>query len=416
MNISSPQEQFTQKPETKPAASGQESVFNIDELFFSRTDDRGVIQSFNSVFSRISEYPDDTLRGAPHKIIRHGDMPKAVFWLIWDTLKSGKSITGYVKNSSKSGRYYWVYAIITPVAGGYLSVRMKPTSPMLTMVTDLYQKILRHEREDGLSPEQSAELLIKELQAKGFDDYADFQAQALVAEFQARERALSRTPFHALTQAVKVADAERTICNKIASIADELNQGAIYILNMKLQATKLGPDRAAIDAIANNYDLILADIKNGITRLKTIMADASTSNFSHRKESQILLCASSIMAEVVQNFGAGDEPMTPEERAQECAFLQKLHTSFADHSKTSVSNMINECRQVVRHMDNLRQTLLGLSSVRVSLRVETNRLGAKARALDGLISDIDQSHQRVAKDLEHVFETANSFSSLVTDA
>jgi len=154
----------------------------------------------------------------------------------------------------------------------------------------------------------------------GFDDYMDFQAHALVTEFQARENALGRTPFNALTNAIRVAEAERMICDKIASITDELAQGAIYILNMKLQAVKLGRDRAAIDAISNNYDLILGDIKSGITRLKSIMSDASTSNFSSRKESQILLCASSIMAEVVQNFDQGDEPMTTEERERESAY------------------------------------------------------------------------------------------------
>ena len=204
------------------------------------------------------------------------------------------------------------------------------------------------------------------------------------------------------------------ICDKIASITDELAQGAIYILNMKLQAVKLGRDRAAIDAISNNYDLILGDIKSGITRLKSIMSDASKSNVSARKESQILLCASSIMAEVVQNFDQGVEPMTREERERESAYLRNLHAAFSNKSTASLSAMMDECRQVLGRMDSLRQTLLGLSAVRVSLRVETNRLGERARGLDSLISEIDQSHQRVQNDLEQVFETASHFSSAIT--
>lgn len=414
MTRSIQQERSIEKSEAKTANFNQESIFKIDELFFSRTDNRGVIEAFNSVFSRISEHADDALRGAPHKVIRHSDMPKAVFWLIWDTLKAGKPITGYVKNRAKSGRYYWVYAVIAPVDGGFLSVRMKPTSPMLATVAELYKKILRLERENGLSPEKSAAVLLQEIQSMGFDDYMDFQAHALVTEFQARENALGRTPFNALTNAIRVAEAERMICDKIASITDELAQGAIYILNMKLQAGKLGRDRAAIDAISNNYDLILGDIKSGITRLKSIMSDASTSNFSSRKESQILLCASSIMAEVVQNFDQGDEPMTTEERERESAYLRNLHAAFSNKSTASVSAMMDECRQVLGRMDSLRQTLLGLSAVRVSLRVETNRLGERARGLDSLISEIDHSHQRVQNDLEQVFETASHFSSAIT--
>lgn len=383
-----------------------ESPFQVHELFFSRTDERGVIQAFNGVFSRIAEYPDDSLRGAPHKIIRHSHMPKAVFWLIWDTLKSGKPISGYVKNRSKSGKYYWVYAIIAPIPGGYLSVRMKPTSETLGVVSELYAKILRQEREDGASPEESAGNLLHEIQALGFDDYADFQAHALVTEFQARERELGRKPYRGLTRAIRVTEAKKTICDRLTDITTELAQGTIYILNMKLQATKLGKDRAAVDAIANNYDLILADIKTGITRLKSIMAEATGSNFKQAKESQFLLCASSIMSEVVENFAKEDQPMTTEEQSHEAATLKSLHETYVGQSNAAVLKMMDQCRQVTGGMDSLRQTLLGLSAVRVSLRVETRRLGEKARGLDSLISDIDQSHMRVQDHLEQVFDIA----------
>lgn len=390
-----------------------ESPFQIDELFFSHTDERGVIQAYNSVFARISEYPDDVLNGAPHKVIRHPDMPKGVFWLIWDTIKAGNPITGYVKNRSKSGKYYWVYAIIAPIEGGFLSVWMKPTSPTFEVATELYSKLLQHEREDGLSPEASAELLIKELQAKGFDDYADFEAHALIAEYQSRERQLGRLAFGPLTQAIRVAEAQRTICEKITSITEELGQGKIYILNMKLQATKLGKDRAAIDAIANNYDLILEDINTGINRLKRIMAEAVDSNFKQSKQSQILLCAASIMSEVVHTFGKSEEPIDVAVRTHEAEILDRLHDSQVGKSNEAVSVMMDQCRQVLSRMDSLRQTLLGLSAVRVSLRVETNRLGEKARDLDSLIADIDASHLRVHNNLETVFETASALQSAI---
>lgn len=398
----------------KTFETDQESPFQIDELFFSRTDERGVIQAFNTVFTRISEYPEDALRGAPHKLIRHSDMPKAVFWLIWDTLKSGKPVSGYVKNRARSGKYYWVYALILPIPGGYLSVRMKPTSPTLGKVQALYKSILQQERDKALSPKDSAALLMQNLTALGFEDYSDFQAHAIVAEFQARERQLGRTPLASLTKALEVAEAQRTICNRIVTIMAELAQGAIYILNMKLKATKLGRDRAAIDAISNNYDLILADIKSGITRLGTLMSDASTANFRQSKESQFLLCASGIMSEVVDTFAKGDEAMTQAEKDRESACLDVLHDAYVTQSNDVVARMENECRQVLGRMDSLRQTLLGLSAVRVSLRVETNRLGEKAKGLDSLIADIDESHKRVQQDLEDVFETAARLQSAIT--
>ncbi|MEM8554727.1 MAG: chemotaxis protein, partial [Pseudomonadota bacterium] len=50
--------------------------FDANELFFSRTDERGVILSGNTVFQRVADYPWDDLLNAPHKIIRHPDMPR----------------------------------------------------------------------------------------------------------------------------------------------------------------------------------------------------------------------------------------------------------------------------------------------------------------------------------------------------
>jgi hypothetical protein len=136
------------------------------------------------------------------------------------------------------------------------------------------------------------------------------------------------------------------------------------------------------------------------------MAEATGSNFKQAKESQFLLCASSIMAEVVENFAKEDQPMTGEEQSHEATTLKSLHESYVDQSNAAVLKMMDQCRQVTGGMDSLRQTLLGLSAVRVSLRVETRRLGEKARGLDSLISDIDESHMRVQDHLEQVFDIA----------
>ena len=96
-----------------------ESRFEFNELFFSRTDESGIIKFGNSVFQRVSVYEWDELLNKPHKIIRNPDTPRAVFRLLWDSIKSGSPIGAYVKNRAKDGRYYWVFAIVTPVEGGY---------------------------------------------------------------------------------------------------------------------------------------------------------------------------------------------------------------------------------------------------------------------------------------------------------
>ena len=144
-----------QKRQEQRPASG-EAPFDLDEVFFSRTDERGVILTGNYVFKRVAAYDWPELIGAPHKLIRHPDMPKAVFWLLWKTIKEGRPIGAYVKNRAKDGLHYWVFASVVPTEGGYLSARIKPSSPILDIVTQQYADLLAYEAEAGVTPEDSA--------------------------------------------------------------------------------------------------------------------------------------------------------------------------------------------------------------------------------------------------------------------
>ena len=87
----------------------------IDYLFVSETDAHGVITYANPYFLKICGWSVDELIGCTHNIVRHPDMPKAVFADLWSTIKAGKWWNGVVKNQKKDGRYYWVHAIVFPI-------------------------------------------------------------------------------------------------------------------------------------------------------------------------------------------------------------------------------------------------------------------------------------------------------------
>ena len=89
----------------KVAPINKEAPFNYDEFFFSTTDKRGVIEYGNEVFIKISGYKREDLMGKPHSIIRHPDMPRCVFKIFWDTIKTGAPIAAYVKNMAADGSY-----------------------------------------------------------------------------------------------------------------------------------------------------------------------------------------------------------------------------------------------------------------------------------------------------------------------
>ena len=101
------------RPKVEP--KNIESVFLPDEMFFSTTDLKGIILSGNDVFIRVSKFSKEELIGKPHNIIRHPDMPRIVFKLLWDYIQSGKPIVAYVKNIAKDGSYYWVLATVVPI-------------------------------------------------------------------------------------------------------------------------------------------------------------------------------------------------------------------------------------------------------------------------------------------------------------
>ena len=85
------------------------------ELIISRTDLNGNITFANEMFLYISGYNEDELIGKPHSILRHPDMPKAVFEELWKTIKETNKWEGIVKNLRKDNGYYWVYAEISGV-------------------------------------------------------------------------------------------------------------------------------------------------------------------------------------------------------------------------------------------------------------------------------------------------------------
>lgn len=124
-------------------AVGQETVLDEYAFLVSETDSKGIISFANDDFCKIAEYELDELMGQPHNMVRHPDMPKKAFKSLWDTVQAGEVWTGYVKNATKSGGYYWVYATVYPFEScngskGFLSCRRKPSREEIEAAEKLY--------------------------------------------------------------------------------------------------------------------------------------------------------------------------------------------------------------------------------------------------------------------------------------
>jgi PAS domain S-box-containing protein len=155
----------------------QELTFGDEEFIVSKTDLNGKITYGNSLFIAISGYSEFELIDQPHNILRHEDMPAIVFKLLWSRIKEGKEIFAYVKNKTKNGDYYWVFAHATPSFNtnrqitNYHSVRRKPTQNALNIIKPLYTMLLQKEKSGGIGASEAA--LNQTLKDKGLS-YDEF--------------------------------------------------------------------------------------------------------------------------------------------------------------------------------------------------------------------------------------------------
>ncbi len=125
-------------------AINQETVLDENSFLVSETDSKGNIIFANEEFCRVAEYALEELMGKPHNMVRHEDMPKAAFKDLWNTVQSGEVWNGFVKNKTKSGGYYWVFATVYPFVNEsgeqcYLSCRRKPSRENVQKHEELYK-------------------------------------------------------------------------------------------------------------------------------------------------------------------------------------------------------------------------------------------------------------------------------------
>ena len=143
--------QTMQPSASRIAPTRTERQFGEEEIIVSKTDLKGRIVYANDVFCRIGMYAEHELLGQPHSIVRHPDMPRCVFQLLWETIAEGREIFAYVKNMAKNGDYYWVFAHVTPSydtqgkIDGYHSNRRRPDRAVLAKIEPLYARLLAEE-------------------------------------------------------------------------------------------------------------------------------------------------------------------------------------------------------------------------------------------------------------------------------
>ena len=144
------------KSDAPKSITSTEKKLDDNDFIVSKTDKKGKIIYCNEIFTKISGYEAADLIGANHNLIRHPDMPKIAFKVAWDLIQQNKEFFGFVKNLSKDGGYYWVFAYITADVDSsgniisYTSIRRKPPQSAIDAIVPVYKLLVDAEKSDGM--------------------------------------------------------------------------------------------------------------------------------------------------------------------------------------------------------------------------------------------------------------------------
>lgn len=426
-----------------------------DEMFFTTTDERGIIIAGNEVFTRISGYAADELIGSPHNIVRHPDMPRAAFRLVWRYLKQGRRTAAFVKNLAKDGCYYWVVAVFAPTQGGYVSVRFKPTGAYLDWIAPTYAAMVRRETEQQAKSvgaesvmDASEALLLETLKGRGFPDYDTFMRVALCEELKCRDSVLAATgkaivvPLPALESGSDPAlghlssihrrnletysklsslflkiDAfvalQRTLEEKAAFVNDLTTELRVAAMNASLSATRAGDLAKSLGVVSAQLGQASLDISRAVALLvKGILAVADG-----LRSVVFTLGASRLQIEMNLSFlrelivNADHNPST----LQSIRSVQHAFRHSSDRTISALDDLRQRTHELVPISDRLGQQMLVLQVAQIAGVVESTRL-SNAGDFTAVFADVRQLIGHASGHLTGLSDALSQLEAFIADA
>jgi aerotaxis receptor len=443
---------------TSITLSDQPREFAADEIFFSTTDRRGVIESGNDVFMRIAGYTSEELIGKAHNIVRHPDMPQAAFRLVWDTLKAGKTVAAMVKNLAKDGRYYWVVALIAPTPKGYLSVRFKPTGSFLAVIEPLYAAMVAAEktaRDSGAelkeTMEAGARVLAEGLRAHKFENYEAFMRALLCDELKSRDETLAREQrsiirpadgksagetdvvgrhlaaiygngrqayarldqlYHRLDEFVALNDTLNKKSAFVNSLTDELGLAS---MNVALASSRLGGEGQGLSVISRHMGETSSDVGKVVHGLV-----AGINALSDRLRVVIFnLAAARLQIEMMLTFvheliGAESDPAKRRERR---TLIHTLHEAFGvsmSQASAALHELESNAHVLGATSRDLERHMLSLQVAQLSGVVESTRL-VMSDGFGDIFAHIRQQIERTHHELSDLGDALQKLDTLACE-
>ena len=418
-----------------------ESHFNIDELFFSTTDKKGIIDSFNQVFVRVSEYSKDELSHRPHNMIRHPDMPKSVFKLLWCEISNGNPLCAYVKNMSKSGKYYWVYAMAFPIADGYLSIRLKPSTALLAQVDALYKKMLATEKsksDKNAGMEASTQLLVDSLNSLGFQNYKQFMEYSLIEELNNREITLrnnntlltvnsfkNNLPLTSIV--LKCFKNATDVFNTVVSFDHSVKifkdvstlikntslEASLFTINLSISADKLGQTGQVLSVVSTGFSNLAQEIENGVTSLLKSLETLTTEH----KNMKFLAAISKFQIEMLavflkdlqsSNIDGSYSDNEKEQFNKNARHLKTLVENNILQIEKQIQNFRDTFANLSRSINELSTIITGMDVIKISGRIEISRLNEAEHSLNNHVESMSKLNEIFKISLQKIYDESEN--------
>jgi aerotaxis receptor len=296
---------------------------------------------------------------------------------------------------AKDGRFYWVFAVVTPIEGGYLSVRIKPAGPLLAIVEREYAGLLAIEQSRRLKPAESAQLLLSRLSELGFRDYGAFMAAAFSQEIKARDEKLGRSPDKRMAIFEALAEEAAALLHLADGVVAEYAEHRYVPLNLRVRAAQLGEEGATIGVIAMNYDTLAA-------ALKTMTADFITQArqlFAAVNKGLFLLDTAKVQKEASEAFqeeaaSGGPAP------SGEIALLDAQSRSYETFAADALQAIVAQASLFEQACMDLKRAAAALETTRIMGKVETARLERSDLGLVDLLGDLERYQSSMTQGLQ----------------
>jgi len=384
----------------------QSIEFEHKDLLISRTDSRGVIMSANDAFMRVSGFSEKELTGAPHKIVRHPDMPRGLFYLLWEQIQAGNPVGAYVKNRAKDGGSYWVFAMVSPLEDGFISIRIRASKKGVAIAEQLYSPMLAQEKDPKITPQVSAGQMVVNIQDGGYQSYPAFMSERFVAEMSDRERAIGRKAAPQLEHLTSALEDWNGVGQRCNEIFETYKNFEVTPLNMKIQAGHLGDAGSALSEIASNF----AGIANGIKK----ELQSYTSSASDVAET-LYACLFQNFAQAIMSEACDLVANSEDSRDAEFQIIRNQRREYSSRASDGLCNVLDQLSAFIRGSSTIKRQLSGLSVTRIMCAIEIAQIGGDARGnISAMVNDLRQFEDQAGGKMKAIEDCLHSMDSDLT--